>query len=1219
MNKRPISIWILILTAISIFLFSKYQLRNIPSITFTAPNIERFEHKLESETEKTDQLAKKLLEISAYSPKTELFEKALSLKKLHDPDNCCNFFLYHNDTLIFWSSAINTIKPDNGTKTFRLLRIQNSYYLVKTYRNSEGWSLVALYRLYNAYPYSNRYLRNGFNPKFSKYNGYRVSTELSTNAYPVRAQTIEPFYLIPKRKHHSTIAQVKAILQWIALGLSLLAFIGIFSSNRIKKQSPGLRIALFALILIAARTLMLWLGFPEDGTLKLFTPKLYAHSRLNPSLGDFLVNAVVGFIIVAYTHNALSGTTIGNFKRKKLLLSAVTLAIPVLLFTISDNLFSSLILHSTLQLEAYRVFDQNIYSVIGYLAISLWFAAILLALHRWATIFASKLSVREILMELGFYSLVLVGLKILTNRDISWLCIGWMALTSVSMLLMCKQATCKLTLKHFILIASILAGYAVITVSEKSVEKELNIRRILAINLTSERDPLAEMILPKLYNRILTDGYIRHCVMNISQQDKALYKYLRKDYFKNYLMRYDLSATVCTPDSRFLLNSGSYISCNRFFKNMIKQKGLILPNSRFFYLTTRNGFINYLGEISYRFGNETRILYIELTSRPSWELLGYPELLIEEKKTGNKLNDYSWAKYHNNRLITQAGTFPYSLKLTDTCSADENFYSFKDKDYHHLIYRPSGGDVIIISRPETSFLNTTASFVYNLTFFLFILIVLMEAAGCHVKIHSLKNSFKNRITWAIISIILLSLLMVGSATIVFYMKTFDERNRRNISEKLVSIMFELDRDIPYIKPAYQNIGYLTDRLIELSNIFYSDINIYTTDGKLLATSREEMFEKKLLSQQMNPNAWFELARKQSPQYVCEENIGKASYLSAYVPILNANRQTIGYLNLPYFTRHDELRKELYAIIVAIINIYSLLALLAIAIALLISSQITRPLALIRERIKRVDIEGGNELIAYNGNDEVGELIREYNRMVKELTQSAAELAKNQRESAWREMARQIAHEVKNPLTPIKLSLQYLVKAKKEGAPDWDSRFERFAQSLSEQINTLTIIANEFSSFAKLPTVKLEELDLYKLISDLLTIYEGYRNIELVLAEPSEPVPPIMGDREQLVRVFNNLIKNGIQAIERGKHGVITITFDLSTDSITVHVSDNGIGISQNIIPKLFTPNFTTKSGGTGLGLAITREIIVGLGGEISVSTEQGKGSTFSVTLPRIKG
>jgi signal transduction histidine kinase len=537
--------------------------------------------------------------------------------------------------------------------------------------------------------------------------------------------------------------------------------------------------------------------------------------------------------------------------------------------------------------------------------------------------------------------------------------------------------------------------------------------------------------------------------------------------------------------------------------------------------------------------------------------------------------------------------------------------------YNHLIYRPNSEDAVVISRSREEPLNTTASFVYNLIFFFVVLIILMQWSKFPLQLRTQNPSFKNRISWAISFIIILSMVMVATATILYNIKSFDQRNEKNLSEKLLSVMFELDKDYTLIyRPNSYDLERLTDRLIELSNIFYTDINIYNTSGMLMVTSRPEMFEKQLLGPRMNPVAWNEMAYRHSPKFVDNEHIGKMSFLSAYVPIAGSNGETIAYLNLPYFTKQEELRSELYSIIVAIINIYALLALFAIVVAVLISGQITRPLELIRERISMVNIAGHNELIEYSGNDEVGQLIREYNRMVEELAWSAKELARNQRESAWREMAKQIAHEVKNPLTPIKLSLQYLVKAKKEGVPDWDQRFEKFSQSLVEQINTLSSIANEFSSFAKLPNANISEVNLYKLLSEITTLYSGYKNMNITLTNKLSFEPIVMADREQLLRVFNNLVKNAIQSVERGKQGEIDINILLGFDnSVRVEVRDNGSGIPDDVLPKLFTPNFTTKSGGTGLGLAITREIVHGFGGSIKVNTKVGEGSSFTVELP----
>lgn len=366
---------------------------------------------------------------------------------------------------------------------------------------------------------------------------------------------------------------------------------------------------------------------------------------------------------------------------------------------------------------------------------------------------------------------------------------------------------------------------------------------------------------------------------------------------------------------------------------------------------------------------------------------------------------------------------------------------------------------------------------------------------------------------------------------------------------------------------------------------------------------------------MNPEAWHEMAYNHSQKLIHQEQIGSMSFYSAYVPLVDQNSNVIGYLNLPYFTRQGEFVDDLYAIIVAIINIFTLITLVALVLAIVISNQISKPLELIREKIRSVDISSHNEPIKYDSTDELGQLVKEYNRMVMELADSAEKLARSQRESAWREMAKQIAHEIKNPLTPMKLSIQHLIRAKREEAEDWDTMFQKFSVSLIDQINTLSNIATEFSNFAKMPVTTVVAVNMNSVIDEVITLFSGYSNIRLSYINSCGSDISINGDREQLFRVFVNLVKNAVQSIEKGKKGEIVVKLACVNKWVTIVIEDNGKGISEDVQPRIFSPNFTTKSGGMGLGLAIVKGIVENTGGRIWFETEVGVGTKFFIEFP----
>ena len=235
-------------------------------------------------------------------------------------------------------------------------------------------------------------------------------------------------------------------------------------------------------------------------------------------------------------------------------------------------------------------------------------------------------------------------------------------------------------------------------------------------------------------------------------------------------------------------------------------------------------------------------------------------------------------------------------------------------------------------------------------------------------------------------------------------------------------------------------------------------------------------------------------------------------------------------------------------------------------------------------------------------------------MIDELEKSAELLARSERESAWREMARQVAHEIKNPLTPMKLSVQYLQKAWDEKGPDWDQRLRRFTEKMTEQIDTLSDIASDFSDFAKIHTVVNEELDLNEIMETAISMYKDIPSVSISFHHAGFPCL-IEGDRKQLIRVLTNLLNNSVQAIEEGKRGKIDLFLSKKGNWFLVQIEDNGVGINPEEAGKIFQPNFTTKSSGMGLGLAIVRSIILSHGGEISFSSKPGVSTVFTITLP----
>ncbi len=338
------------------------------------------------------------------------------------------------------------------------------------------------------------------------------------------------------------------------------------------------------------------------------------------------------------------------------------------------------------------------------------------------------------------------------------------------------------------------------------------------------------------------------------------------------------------------------------------------------------------------------------------------------------------------------------------------------------------------------------------------------------------------------------------------------------------------------------------------------------------------------------------------------------YGLGYWAIIKNNGDYLGFINLPYFTHQDKYSQEISTFIVAFINLYVLLFLASIMVAVFISNQITLPLTTIRENLRKIELGKRSEPIDYRREDEIGKLVREYNKKVDELAVSAELLARSERESAWREMAKQVAHEIKNPLTPMKLNIQHLQRFRGEGM-DYQEYVNRICQTLIGQIDTLSDIATEFSNFAQIPTAMKQVFDLAGQISKVIGLYENNDRINIRFEKKVSEDILVNADREQLSRALINLIKNGIQAIPEDKEGNIEIFLDKREHMAVISVKDNGTGISPELQEKMFNPNFTTKSSGMGLGLAIVKNIAENFNGRVWFETEMNQGTTFHLEIP----
>jgi signal transduction histidine kinase len=528
-------------------------------------------------------------------------------------------------------------------------------------------------------------------------------------------------------------------------------------------------------------------------------------------------------------------------------------------------------------------------------------------------------------------------------------------------------------------------------------------------------------------------------------------------------------------------------------------------------------------------------------------------------------------------------------------------------------------NTIIVGSPSVTLVDSLISFTYIFAFNFLLLAFFYLLFTVRLLKPSIQWSFKNRIQYTMVGVLFMTFILICAGTIYFILQQYRDKHNDNLRNTMRSVYIELIHKLEYevdlLNWSSEDYYNLDELLRKFSNVFYTDINLYDREGELLATSRSEIFDRQLLSTRMNRLVYENMTTGSVSEFIHDEHIGGMKYISAYVPLLNSENRFQAYLNLPYFTQSGALTQDVTNLVMAVINIYLILLLVILLVSVILADRITQPLQMIQNRIARLSLSRKNEMIQYDRSDEIRGLVEEYNYMVRELEKSAQLLAQSERESAWREMAKQIAHEIKNPLTPMKLNVQHLQRTIDAGKSD-PEMVERISATLIEQINSLSAIANEFSDFAKMPRARNERINLVTNLKNLLQLYENSSRAEVTLELGDYKKVFIFADREQLSRVFINLVRNGLQSIPETRKGKIRIQLEVMDDSMArVMISDNGKGIPAGIKDRLFQPNFTTKSGGMGMGLAISHNIVRSLGGRIWFETELEKGTTFFVELP----
>ncbi len=1132
----------------------------------------------------------------------------------------------------FWTSTSTPFDnvdlaqiPKNGEMIS--LQLSNGQYLGKRETISDAffdeYSIYSFFPIKREYHIESEYLNKQFATE--KYVPNAVQLTTKTTSYPIKDNAGKVVSYLNHDTQSIDIYSLKKCA--ITFGLFLLFFgliINYISKMLAQKYTLGVGAGFLLTSILTYKLLDYNFSFTNEfSSLSLFN-RDFLNFYVSESLGDLLIDILILLWIILFFHR-----NIGNYhfdrvsSVSKQVLGFMNSAVIAMSIINVANVIRGLILDSNIEFDfSYMLNIQNesLLAIVGVVLLTLGlflFSHLLMLINH-------RLEIPDFNRQVMYFASTALAVPLLYAVNLELDTVRFLLFILAYQILFDIFVFGKYNnlswLIFWIVVMAIFSSSLIFNFSE---DKDMMQRKQYAKILSENRDQFIEKdlaVFSQFVNNKKSNGFSEKSnALQLEELHLILDKYFEENtyLFNNYSFSI-LEGTIENIASKNKIVEQVDNASNSTFRS----KGEEYDYDYFSVLTKENGLVS----------PKT----IKFTREQRQQSKVYTELMTKRAYMGlDNIEEYQYAIYHDGQNIMRNDPYYGEFLISEDVIPVAGEYEVQDGNGRSQIsYRDHNNNVVLISKETEGWIMPISLFSYLFTLliictlilgFLNIIFKFIPQSLSFAIIR--KPSLKNRIQLSVIALIVISFLIIGIVTVVFFGQSHEQYHENRLKRKTRSVIRDTEHELQTMARVDSTLMTPKDfldnlRVIEISNIHRIDINLYSLGGELSKTSEEDFYKRGILSRKINPAAYMALSDMKQKDYVQEnEHIGDFVYKAAYIPVKlkQAGRPTlkIGYLSLPYYSQLSSTRTDAVSFMGTLLNVYVFLLMIAGAIAILVANSITKPLTSIGQKLNAFRLGGRNEKIEYKAKDELGILINEYNKMVQNIRESAEMLAQSEREGAWREMAKQVAHEIKNPLTPMKLSIQYLNHAYNNGAEDLGSLMKRVSNTLIQQIDNLAQIATEFSNFAKMPRAENIQLEVNSLLESVYNLFNEVKEVQLEIDMPEKQLN-VFADKNHLVSVFNNIIKNAIQAIPEEKtDGKVDIRLYEQDGKAIVKISDNGSGISDEMREKVFVPNFTTKSSGTGLGLAISKNIIESVQGAIYFETEVGEGTDFYVTLPII--
>ncbi|MBX2896148.1 MAG: hypothetical protein KF763_11940 [Cyclobacteriaceae bacterium] len=1086
-----------------------------------------------------------------------------------------------------------------------------------------GEVLISMLPLLRRYPITNRYLPTQLNIEIFSFYPVRI--------YPPEALvgesiTVNDQVLIKVVVPITNGPRFFSMLFGVGVLVCLLLLLSFFVRTLHRQRKYAIAFLVMAFAFVAIRITMVELNFPARWwPSSVFSPQAFASSNYNASVGDLVLNSLgilllCGYVFFTYSRWKVVHQLIQQAGKRKKWVASIVFLLAALFSFLYPFLFIETIFHnSDISLDITRTLAWDALRVLAFF--SLLMGAISGFFFTHVFIRLSKTFNKSgvpFLILFGIAILLFIAYFILEGRNY-WITVVvavpyFIVLHITRLRLMRKSAF--ISFLYFFLALLAFGVQNAWSVKRFSDEEKIESQFRFASSYLIDRDVMAEYLLNETRKRVMADAFIQSRLTSPFLSRSAARQKIKQVYLSSYFDRYDLQIHLFTP----MKEPGDEFSIDRWSE---WNQQSINPA----YTTNYEG-IYFIRSASVETGKRYVVIIpvqrttqlvgyvvVDLILKRTIPQSVYPELLVDSRFAEYFENrDKSFAFIADGRIQSSFGNFNYERDFDFELLHDEKLYSkgVKLNNIIHTAVEDDAGQVAIVTAHAYPFFFILTNFSFFFVLCVVLLALVLVVFSIRSWLTGKRMNYATRIQLYIYLAFAVPLVVVAITTLNRVSRSAEIQ----LTEEYISKARVLGENLlpalaDYVQNPDENRAALEDRIGIAARFAGVDVSIFDKQGMMVGSSQPAIAEGLLSSGLMNRVAWERVFRQGDVAFVLNDNIGSLNFNNAFFTLRASETSTIvGVISLPFFESAQSLDATQITVLANILTVFTLIFLIFSMLSFYVVESLTFPLRFITRTLRNTTLTG-NKLLEWKSDDEIGLMVNEYNKMVENLEQSKIELSRSQKESAWREIARQVAHEIKNPLTPMKLTLQQMELWLAKDSLEKD-RAKQSVNTLLNQVEILNEIASSFSAFARMPAPILEPLNLVTLLTKTVNLYSTYEGGRVIFRNELADIF-VNGDPQLLDRIFSNLILNGLQA---GVNPVVMVSLKVITGKVMVLVQDNGAGIPAELQDKIFVPYFTTKKSGSGLGLAIARQGIELSGGRIWFESKPGQ-TTFYVELPQL--